>query len=199
MNKLLGFYALKSINIPTVKWKKFTRDTILDDGLLWTVRVALYKGDDTGLPRAVGKSAEEAMQMGREYLKKFSQKGMVVYYPYFIAEKSGVMDISYKRIIIEAVNNDLWNLVTHGNKDISVIIENTPLGEELHVSGSHNFLSADEISELKKYALILKNTVRDEISQGRSLITEWSYAYDTDTSGKPIGKRYLVFYELRSV
>ncbi|MGI6668720.1 MAG: hypothetical protein ACOX4M_04680 [Acetivibrionales bacterium] len=90
MNKYIGFYELKSINLPAVPWRKFTADTVLDGNLLWTVRVALEDGNDLNLPRAVGVPADEAVKKGISFLEQYGENGMVVYYPYFIAEKSGV-------------------------------------------------------------------------------------------------------------
>ena len=58
MNKYMGFYELKALSIPSVPWKIFTSDTVLDDKLLWTVRVATAAGDDLNLPRAVGVDSE---------------------------------------------------------------------------------------------------------------------------------------------
>jgi hypothetical protein len=122
MNKLMGFYELKSLNIPTVPWKLFSDDTVLDPQLLWTVRVATEAGNDLNLPRAVGVEAEEACLKGRAFAEEFKNKGIVIYYPYFIAEKSGVLDMNSERTVIEAVEKDLWNLVTYGRKDVTVII-----------------------------------------------------------------------------
>lgn len=50
---------------------------------------------------------------------------MVVYYPYFVAQKSGTLNIHLDKIIIEAVKDDLWNLVTDQKLDVSLIITKT--------------------------------------------------------------------------
>lgn len=198
MNKYMGFYELKNINIPTVPWQQFEPGTKPDPGLLWTVRTAVESGGDTSLPRAVGVTAAEAEKSGGQFLKHYDGKGIVIYYPYFIAEKSGVIDITGDRTVIEAVDRDLWNLVTDGRRDVTVIV---PKDESCGIRfiGNRSFLSDAELSELLKYSSVIRGRFREEISEGRSIIAEWSYAYNTDVDNKPVGDRYLVFYELRSV
>ena len=145
MNKYMGFYELNSLSLPTVPWQLFTPTTILDKGLLWTVRVAVESGNDHNLPRAVGVSAGEAELKGNEFLKEYGSNGIVIYYPYFIAEKSGVLDINSHRTVIEAVDKDLWNLVTFGRKNLTVIL---PKDQPEEYFGEADFLDKYEISEL---------------------------------------------------
>ena len=212
MNKYMGFYELKSLNIPTVPWKLFSADTELDPGLLWTVRVATAAGNDLHLPRAVGVDAKEACLKGRVFAEEFYNKGMVIYYPYFITQKSGVLDMSSDRTVIEAVDKDLWNLVTHGRKNVTVIVAadqnrsadaNSSIGESnsqsLNFSGDENFLQPGELKELLRYGAVIRGRFRDEINEGGSILAEWSYAFSTDKSHQPVGDRYLVFYELRGI
>ena len=197
LNKYMGFYELNFINIPSVRWKSFTPETELERDLLWTVRVAMEEGGDLNLPRAVGVMADEALQKAREFFEIYSGKGMVIYYPYFIAEKSGVLDINSDRSIIEAVEKDLWNLVTYGRKNITAIF---PCGgAKPRYIGDMNFLGGDEIDELMRNAAIIRGRYRDEVSEGRSILAEWSFAYNTDIGNRPIGPKRLIFYELRGV
>lgn len=191
----MGFYELKNINIPTVPWEKYDHGTVLDDNMLWTIRVAVKNGDDLSLPRAVGVTAKEAAENGSAFLEKYADSGIVIYYPYFIAEKSGVIDIRDNRTVIEAVDKDLWNLVTHGKKNVTVILE----GDDTKYIGDQNFLSTEELNTLLNYINRIKSYCRGVMSEGKSLIAEWSFAYNTDIDHKPLGERYLVFYELRSI
>jgi len=214
VNKYMGFYELKALNIPSVPWELFTNDTVLDEGVLWTVRVATAAGNDLNLPRAVGVDHAEARMKGREFLREYGEKGIVVYYPYFIAEKSGVLDINSQRTVIEAVDRDLWNLVTFGKKNVTIIAPSDKIGhisdvscneagswpiDGVQITGDGSFLSPEEIKELVRYGAVIRGRFRDEISGGSSILAEWSYAYSTDVSMKPIGPRYLVFYELRDL
>lgn len=201
MNKYMGFYELKAISLPTVPWQLFTSDTVLDDSLLWTVRVAVECCKDLNLPRAVGVCADEAVKKGRALLDEYLGKGIVIYYPYFIAQKSGVMDLNCQRTVIEAVDKDLWNLVTHGRKNVTAVFPQAreASGDKVQYFGDEAFLSRDEFEELLKYGAIIRGRYREELSEGKSIITEWSYAYSTDTRHEAIGDRYLVFYELRGI
>lgn len=210
MNKYMGFYELRSTGIPSVPWQQFEENTVLDGNLLWTIRVAVEGGNDLNLPRTVGVHADEAVQKGREFLKKYAGRGIVICYPYFIAQKSGVLDINSGRTIIEAVDRDLWNLVTDGKKNITAVFHTGSVGEtpcrtdfgaaghkNAQIIGDEAFLAMDEIEELLKYSTVLKGKFRGELSEGNSILAEWSYAYSTDAGHKPKGDRYLVFYELR--
>ena len=234
MNKYMGFYELKSINIPSVQWQQFAPETKLDPGLLWTVRTAVESGSDTSLQRAVGVTAQEAEEKGGQFLKDYAGSGIVIYYPYFIADKSGVIDINSDKTVIEAVDKDLWNLVTEGKRDVTIIVPkdahvrskdaynepeqvsvkktsgsygspdprclpNPPGSPGICFIGNREFLSAAELSELLRFASVIRGRFREDISEGRSVIAEWSYAYNTDVRHEPAGDRYLVFYELRSI
>lgn len=54
MNKLDGFYELRDLNIPGVPWKEYSSSDQLDENMLYSVRVAVQRGDDTSLPRLIG-------------------------------------------------------------------------------------------------------------------------------------------------
>lgn len=195
VNKLAGFYELAKMNIPSVPWKEYKRETVFDKDILWTVRTAVYEGNDHNLPRAVGVDYEEAKESGDKFLSDLKDKGIVIYYPYFTAEKSGVIDIRRDKTVIEAVRGDLWNLVTYGKRDVTLIYQN---GSNT-AYGDGSLLNQNETEELLRYGDIAERYCRDEISQGKAIILEWSYAYLSDINKKPVGERYIVFYELRSV
>lgn len=192
----MGFYELRSLQIPAVSWNEFTHDTQLDNHILWTVRVAVENSFDISLPRAVGVTADEATARAHELLEKYGPGGIVVYYPYFIAEKSGIMEVSQNKTVIEAVQGDLWNMATYGcRKDVTIICKD----KGFEYMGNKRFLSDDSLKKLLNSAAILKKHFRDELAEGLSILAEWSFAYNTDTTKKPIGDVYLVFYELRSI
>jgi hypothetical protein len=195
MNKLMGMFELQALGIPSVKWQEFKKDTRLDTDKLWTIRTTVVKGDDLNLPRLVGKKADESVAFGNELLKKFEENGMIIYYPYFIAEKSGTFEVSKDRIVIEAVKNDLWNLVTYFDRDETILIQD----DEYTYNGNEDFLSENEVNEILKYIPELRKNFRDELSEGKSLLLEWSFAYDCNKNNQRVGDKYLVFYEIRTV
>ncbi len=197
MNKLEGFYELSKMNIPTVPWRHFTGLEELDPDKLWTVRVAVQSGKDFNLPRAIGVTAKEAMAMGREFLGRFTEDDLVIYYPYFLAVKSGVIDIQENRTIIEAVDKDLWNLTTRGHKDITIIVNH--LDDNTSTYGNAAFLSENEITELLQYAAKIRSMHRASIFANSSVLVEWCYAYNTNCNHEYIGRKYLVFMECRTI
>ena len=54
MNKLMGFYELKNMQLPSIPWAEYTGNEPFSEQLLWTVRSAVFHGDDLNLPRIVG-------------------------------------------------------------------------------------------------------------------------------------------------
>lgn len=195
MNKLLGFYELKESRLPAIEWKEYKPGTVLREDILWTVRSAVYSGEDMNLPRKVGIEAKDAMEFANQLYSKLKDKGMVVYYPYFVADKSGTLQVSWNINVIEAVKDDLWNLVTYSKRDVTLQFID---GQEI-VDGDENFLSMVEKQELLKYTAMVKHMFRDELLEGKDALLEWSYAYESDIEHRPIGDRKLVFYEARTI
>lgn len=195
INKLLGFYELPKTGLPCIQWKKFDPNIKLDSSLLWTVRTAILVGNDLNLPRKVGATADEAYKFGMQQLERMQGRGLVVVYPYFIAEKSGTLEINTHRITIEAVYKDLWNLVTDNDKDVTVCItENATIWD-----GNSDFFQKDELEELLRQSAKVRGKFRNVLAQGNSILLEWSFAYNTNKKGDKLGEKYLVFYEIREL
>lgn len=191
----MGFYELQQLNLPSVPWQEYNLNKKLDDGLLWTVRSAVWQGDDLSLPRLVGVKAWEAEEFAKKLLSDMNQDGIIIYYPYFIAQKSGTLEIKQDQIVIEAVKEDLWNMVTYSKRDVSYIITE----QEIKVHGERNFLSKAEQDEILSYVPGLRQQYRDIFLEGKSILLEWSYAYNCSIDKQSIGDKYLVFYEIRTV
>ena len=196
MNKLMGFLELKASDLPAVPWKEFNDKVRFDEKLLWTVRTAVEKGEDLNLPRVVGVDAKEAYESAMRLYNKYKNIGMIVYYPYFVAEKSGTLYADNSKTVIEAVGEDLWNYVTYNKKEVTVIIS---LDKGVCVEGNREFLDDKEIQELCLYASRVRGMFRENIAKGEGVLLEWSYAYNSDLNKQPVGDRYLVFYEIRTV
>ncbi len=197
MNKLEGFYQLQSLGIPAVSWRQFTGDKHLDPSLLWTIRVAVEHGDDMNLPRAVGVTAEAAFKAGLGLLNRYKDTGMVVYYPYFIALKSGTLELTADVTIIEAVKDDLWNLTTDGGRDITIVVDWRTRNMSFY--GKKDFLKSDEIEQLMACSGRVRARLKDYINVQTSVLLEWSYAVNTDVRHLPICEPYLLFYECRTI
>lgn len=195
MNKLLGFYELRDSLLPTIPWKEYNDHTVFDPELLWTVRTAVYRGEDLNLPRSVGVTADEASQFASKTARLLGDRGIVVYYPYFLAEKSGTLNVYGDKIVIEAVKEDLWNLVTFSDREVTIInYEN-----EIEYIGNKEFITENELTELYSYVNKIKRMFRYELLEAKSVLLEWSYAYKCDIDRNRVGERYLVFYEARTV
>lgn len=195
MNKLMGFYELTSMNIPSIPWKEYTGKEIFLSTILWTIRSAVFQGDDLNLPRAVGVTSDRAKEFANELLEKLDNKGIVIFYPYFLANKSGTLNVYKDSVIIEGVKKDLWNLVTFSDRDITIQIEK----DKEIVHGDAQFLSDKEKNELLSYIAEIRRIFREDLIEGNSILLEWSFAQNCDINKIPIGEEYLVFYEARTV
>lgn len=195
MNKLLGFYELRELGIPTVRWEKFTKNTNLDNNKLWTIRTAVLRGNDFNLPRMVGTIADEARLFGNTMIDLLKDDGLVICYPFFKAIKSGTLQVSIHHTIIEAVAEDLWNLVTEHKLDVSIeYIDNS---RKIH--GKTDFLSDIEEIELKAAEKRIREKKARELRDGSTFLLEWSFAQEVDVDNNPISEQYLVFYECRTI
>lgn len=195
MNKLFGFFELRDSKLPSIPWKIFDDNVKLNANILWTIRTAVHRGDDLNLPRCVGVSAEKAYAFAVSISKKYGENGMVIYYPYFIAEKSGTLNVFNDKVVIEAVKEDLWNLVTHSKCDLTYIMTK----EREEYIGDSDFLTDGEIAEIISYVREIRRMFRDDLYEGKSILLEWSFAYNCNKEKNRVGERYLVFYEARTV
>lgn len=196
MNKLMGFLELKEMNLPSIPWKQYTGNEKFSIDYLWTVRSAVYRGEDLNLPRLVGKESEESKQFADNLLKQMGEKGIVIYYPYFIAKKSGTLEVRNDSVIIEAVKDDLWNLVTYFDCEVTIIID---YNSKRTYKGNRDFMSDQEVQKILTYVPEIKKIFREDLLEGKSALLEWSYALSCGRDRQPISEEYLVFYEARTV
>lgn len=197
MNKLMGFLELKEMRLPVIPWKQYTGREELDDGYLWTIRSAIYRGNDLNLPRLVGENAEKAKKFADQLFLKMKEKGIVIYYPYFIAKKSGTLEVKQSQVIIEAVREDLWNMVTYSEREVTIIKDE--LLNTTESMGNDSFLTQEEQNGLYKYVSEIRKIFRDDLLEGHSALLEWSYAQSCNKDREPVGEEYLVFYEARTI
>lgn len=195
MNKLMGFFELRDSSLPTIPWQEYTGTETLRPDLLWTVRSAVYRGADQNLPRKVGVKAEEAEIFAKGLRDRLKDAGMVIYYPYFIANKSGTLNVFRDRAIIEAVSRDLWNLVTYSDR--AVTYEFSEKG--ITADGDRTFLSEEELTQITREIPTIRKNFRNELLEGKSILLEWSLAQNSNVNGRPEGEEFLVFYEMRTV
>lgn len=195
MNKLMGFFELQDMSLPSIPWKEYTGREYLRDDLLWTVRSAVFHGDDLNLPRLVGANSKDAKEFADHLLEELAGKGIVLFYPYFVANKSGTLEITQNRTLIEAVKADLWNMVTLSDRDVTIQYEN---GNEF-INGDEIFLKDSEKDCLLSNVKKIKKSFRGDLLEGKSILLEWSFAQNCDLNKNPMGEEYLVFYEARTV
>ena len=192
----MGFLELKEMKLPSVPWKQYTGKENFEDRYLWTVRSAVYRGNDLNLPRSIGESSKVSKKFADQLLKEMNNNGIVIYYPYFIANKSGTLEVRSDKVIIEAVKDELWNLVTYSEREVTII---TDIDGNKSIIGNANFISNEELDSLSKHIPEIRKLFRNDLLQGKAALLEWSFAQSCNASKEPIGEKYLVFYEARKV
>lgn len=195
MNKLEGLYELQKLNIPSINWKVFTDSTKLDERHLWTIRTAVYRGNDLNLPKLFGADAQTAEKFARRMNREMGNNGIVIYYPYLIAEKSGNLQISGNSIIIEVIKGDLEPLLRGNSVDATYIYSKTGL----EIVGNEAFLSKKEMDSLLFYAGYLTKLYRYMLIEENGLQLEFSFASECDLKQKAVGEPELIFFEIRTV
>ena len=172
----------------------------MSDEYLWTIRSAVLEGDDLNLPRSIGKSAKESVEFANDLYNKLGDKGIVIYYPYFVARKSGTLEVALGFTSIEAVADDLWNLVTDHKLDVSLTYD---MEANLIASvGNKDFLGSQELDDLLANANKVRKLFRDYLLEGKSVLLEWSLATNYSVfkeSDDDDNDCYLVFYEARTI
>ena len=195
MNKLEGFYELAACGLPAVPWQEYRPHTELDPAQLWTVRTAVLRGSDLDLPRAVGVTAEKAQAFAAAQLSR-TPPPLVLYYPFFCALKSGTLEVAPHRTVIEAVDKDLWNLVTHGHRNVTLVF---PQQGPPQSHGDADFLSPAQVQQLQAAARRVRSRYRGALAAGQSVLLEWSYGAPSDLQRRATGDFSLVFLEIRTL
>lgn len=198
INKFLGFYELRRLNIPTIDWfffdEKFDKNQLKEHDL-WTLRTAVLEGPDIWLPRAVGVKADEIINFA-EKIKRNNPELIIIVYPFFYAIKSGNLNVSLNFIHLEAVKKDLWNL---NIKNIDYSFTYSILDMSRNEFGDLNFISNDEKIKFEQYGKILNIKYRNFLFDSNTEIQlEWSYiVYDKNLINS---KEYkLSFHEFRTI
>lgn len=194
MNKLAGFYELRSSSLPAIEWEEWNEGTEFNENNLWTVRTAVLFGNDISLPRAVGVPAEEAKKVAEKIRHTYGDAAMIIYYPFFVAEKSGTIMCSRDHAILEAVKDNLWELVTNGKLDLHAEFD-----EKTKKFKDNGFFTEKELDSISDSVRRIRRSFKAELREFKSILLEWSFAKNTDKDGNPVGESYLVFYEARSL
>lgn len=195
MNRIQDYYVLNQLDLPTIPWERYYHSTPLNKDILWTIKSEVLKGDDTNLPKKIGVTAKEAKAFGKNLYKQLDRGQMVYCYPYFCAVKSGIIDINYDRVAIEAVKDDIANLVSNHKVDVTMIFKD----DDLDIIGDENFLTRDEVLELIDCSVSIKKQCAGDIEFGKNFMFHWSYVYETSTKKEPVGNKNLVFYKIKII
>ena len=85
--------------------------------------------------------------------------------------------------------------MTYSDREVTIICTD----EGVSFRGNETFITEKELDEILSYVRYLRNKFRDDLLNGKSILLEWSYAYNCDIRKQKVDDRYLVFYEIRTV
>ena len=191
INKYQGLMLLKQCRLPTISWSVFTYDTVLSDNCRWTLRAVRELGNDFGLPIFLDISSKEAVGIGRSLLDQYSSNRFILLvYPYFTSEKSGVMQVETDRVVVEAVRGNCSDLTRYSKLDISLIYKDT----RDVAYGDIAFFTDEELVTIERYASRLRRQFFRMVLDGFIVVLEWSFAVYKNTA-----KENFLFQELRVI
>ena len=199
INKLLGFYELQKTGLPVIKFKEIktindinTIQSSIPRAKLWTLRTAVYCGDDMWLPKAVGVTIEDAILFAKPLLE--DENISIVMYPYFWALSSGNLVITHDSILVEAISGDLWKM---NSQNIDYTFQYQISTETLTSGGLKEFLTKQQNRELLQFGKIIFSKYKNDILSSSGMQFEWSYASYVEP--EMTQEWNLIFYEMRTL
>ena len=149
--------------------------------------------DDGKIYGRIGVTSKEAMTYIKSQYKELGRRRMLIYYPYFTAYKSGTIDLSYDRIVIEAVDGKIENLKKKHRVDETIIFRE----DDIEIYGEEEFLTREETLSLIDYGKMLRKRCDNEIEYGKNIIVYWSIVQETKKSMIPRDDKKLLFHQIK--
>ncbi len=193
MYVLQNSYILDYLDLPTIPWEQCRTTSTLDDSILWTVKNEPYTADQGKIYGRIGITSSEAKAYISSQYENLERKRMLIYYPYYTAVKSGTIDLSYDRIVLEAVEGKIENLKKNHRVNETIIFRE----ESIEIFGDENFMTREETLSLIDYAKQLKTRTGKELEFGKNLIVYWSIVQETKRNMIPRDKSQLLFHQIK--
>src|SRR6266568_3968318 len=210
-NKFEGLLKIEEFDLPHPRWTfvlidqralalvpSQSQSRIIDYKALklssnetWTVRSCLlgaYDRNEFGLKRAVGISADQVVSRLEEfsqYYQSLNLSAVFVVYPYFSADKSGIIEVRDSEYVIEAVKGSQWKLTEEGAPSESWTYAGPP---EDVLNAQFQKQSNGDVKILESEQLLRLSTLIPRIHESRVLL-EWTFTPEGD----------LFFYDMRPV
>lgn len=219
MKILQNDYILKSLELPTMEWKQYFPDTEFAQNILWSIKVEEIpssKSKEETLPKKkinflpfgnmlrdkekerqhglIGVDAKTAKGFANRHYKSISPtKQAMIYYPYYMVGKSGILDINSSRIVIEGTKGDISNLVKHNQIEVMMMFTK----EDMNIHGDDHFFSKEQVLSLIDTARKVKRMTAEDLEFGKNIQLHFSYVYKTSTALQPEGELQLIFYQFK--
>ncbi|MDO5520019.1 MAG: hypothetical protein Q4G58_05965 [bacterium] len=193
MYVLQNSYILDYLDLPTIPWEQCYTTSTLDDSILWTVKNEPYGEKQGKIYGRIGITSNEAKAYISSEYKNLEHKRMLIYYPYYTATKSGTIDLSYDRIVIEAVEGKIENLKKKHRVNETIIFRD----ESIEIFGDEDYMTKEETLTLIDYAKQLKKRASTELEFGKNLIFYWSFVQETKRNMIPRDETRLLFHQIK--
>ncbi len=193
MYVLQNSYILDYLDLPTIPWEPCHTTATLDDSILWTVKNEPYQPNQGKIYGRIGITSSEAKAYISSEYSNLKHKRMLIYYPYYTAVKSGTIDLSYDRIVIEAVEGKIENLKKNHRVNETIIFRQ----DSIEIFGDEDYMTREETLTLIDYAKQLKKRAATEIEFGKNLIFYWSIVQETKRNMIPRDETKLLFHQIK--
>ena len=186
-------YILDCLDLPTIPWEICQTTKILDDSILWTVKNEPYYHKEGMIYGRIGVNAKEAMSYIKSEMKTLEKGRLLIHYPYYTAVKSGTLDLSYDRLVIEAVEGKIENLKKKHRVNETIIFKE----EDINIFGDEHFLTEEETLVLIDYTKQMKKRCMNEIEFGKNILLYWSIVQETKRNMIPKEEVKLLFHQIK--
>lgn len=186
-------YILDCLDLPTIPWKPCQTTKMLDDSILWTVKNEPFYKEEGKICGCIGVTAKEAMNYILSEYKNIEKRRILIYYPYYTAVKSGTIDLSYDRLVIEAVEGKIENLKKKHRVDETMIFYD----DDIEIFGEEHFLTNSETLSLIDYTKALRKRCSHEIEFGKNILFYWSIVQETRRNMIPKEEQTLLFHQIK--
>lgn len=195
MHVLQDSFVLDHLDLPTIPWEICSTNTTLDHHILWTVKNEPFRPESGKIFGKIGVTSEEVKEYVEDAYEQLEKQRVLIYYPYYTAYKSGTLDLTYDRIVIEAVEGKIENLKKKHRVNETILFTE----EDITIYGDDKFLTKEETLGLIDYCKSIKHRCMGELEYGKNILLYWSIVQETKINMIPKEEKNLFFTQLKVI
>lgn len=193
MHVLQNCFILNHLDLPTIPWEVCNTTMTLNNHILWTVKNEPFRPEWGTIFGKIGITSKQVKEYVIKEYPQLEKRRLLICYPYYTAYKSGTIDLTYERSVIEGVEGKIENLKKKHRVDETMIFTQ----EDIEIFGNDTFLTQDETITLIDYCRDLRKRCMGELEFGKNILLYWSFVQETRTNMIPFDDKQLLFYQLK--